>query len=65
MKKSYNSPLLEQTRPVSLLMQIASLTGNTGDGNTIIDGNGDEDNGGEGDPDAKSRGGIDGWGNLW
>lgn len=46
-------------------MQNPSLTGNTGDGNTPIGGSGGEDNGGDGDPDTKQRGGFDGWGDLW
>lgn len=64
MQKSYSTPQIEQTYPIYLLMQIPSLNGNTGDGNNPIGGGGD-DHGGEGDPDAKQRGGFDGWGDLW
>ncbi|MDO4994375.1 MAG: hypothetical protein Q4E32_05170 [Bacteroidales bacterium] len=65
MKKSYSTPHIEHTSPICLLMQNPSLSGNTGDGNTPIGGGGGDDNGGDGDPDTKQRGGFDGWGDLW
>ncbi len=48
---------------LNMILPIAqSLNGNTGD-NTIP--SGDDDTGGDGNPDAKSRDNLDGWGNLW
>jgi len=38
----------------------SKVEGNTGDGGI---GSGDDDTGGDGDPDAKER--LDEWGNLW
>lgn len=63
MKKQYISPAIKTRYPQlwTDLLQ-ASLSGNTGSG-TI--GSGGDDNGGENDPDAKYRGGLDGYGNLW
>ena len=65
LKNIYQAPVLKTVCPqqsASLLQQVSSLTGDTGNG-TI--GNGGDDSGGEYDPDAKRRGGLDGYGNLW
>ena len=63
MKKIYLTPSVK-TKETLLKVELMnySLTGNTGDG--TIPGGGD-DSGGEHDPDAKQRGGLDGWGDLW
>ena len=64
MKKVYQTPSINTLhfRFLTSLME-PSIHGDTGGGSGI--GNGDDDPGGEGDPDAKFRGGLDGWGNLW
>ncbi len=63
MKKTYIQPVSEYESMLNMILPIAqSLNGNTGD-NTIP--SGDDDTGGNGNPDAKSRDNLDGWGNLW
>ncbi len=65
MKKIYLSPAVRSTRlALKANLMEPSINGNTNDGNNPISG-GEDDTGGNGDPDAKRRGGIDGWGDLW
>lgn len=63
MKKTYLTPSTQQSDDLETEFPIA-ISGNTGDGTDPIGGGGD-DHGGEGEPDSKSRGGFDGWGDLW
>ena len=61
MKKIYSTPFVNITKITFkiALLEPSSVTGDNGTGN------GTEDPGGEGDPDAKYRDNLDGWGNLW
>lgn len=64
MKKNYIQPATRTSSPYILRPIAVSLNGDTGEGSNPI-GYGGEDEGGGGDPDAKQRGGLEGWGNLW
>ncbi|MCR4614297.1 MAG: hypothetical protein K5778_09870 [Bacteroidaceae bacterium] len=65
MKKKYIMPATRKavTRMNTYMQNISNVSGNTGGGTGI--GGGGDDSGGEHDPDAKHRGGIDGYGDLW
>jgi len=62
MKKQYICPQTIQvnTSLQTYMIDPSKVEGNTGDGGI---GSGDDDTGGDGDPDAKER--LDEWGNLW
>ena len=61
MKKIYATPIIRITQ-VTFTTALLDISNVTGDNNI---GGGGDDSGGEHDPDAKHRGGIDGYGNLW
>ena len=62
-KKAYICPAVSDMDMVEVVTLLAqSLTGDTGTG-TI--GTGNDDEGGEGSPDSKTRGGFEDYGSLW